>query len=833
MQASFAQVYKNIKVEGVQRLEENFVLHNCGLKLGGDYNQKALNKALKDLYSTGNFVKVDLASKGSTLIIKVVESPMINKVIYEGNKAVGSKVLDEFLQMKPRQLYSLALLKNDIQKMRAIYRNHGYFTPRIVPKIIKLSHNRVNLVYEIKQGKRAKVLKIEFIGNDNFDHASLSRVVMTKEYKFYKKLMGVPSTFDPDRLEYDKELLRNYYLNNGFLDFKVYSSIAQLSADGGFFIITFMLEEGHRYKIKDIVLKNDVKELKYHDIKEQININKSDFFSQGQIEAVERKIKYFLAKKGFVGAKVKINRIKHKEDVTINVHIIQGEKRYIDKIIIEGNNKTRDYVLRRVVGIKEGDPYNEYRIFQAKRRLYNLGYFKSLSLEPQSKEGSDFVDLIVKLEEDFQGQFIFNNELGTMEGAKITFGFGQENLFGTGRKFSTFLELSPESWKFWNLKSAKFDIGYFDKHFLDFDNLGFGIDFEAHFFKKVYYDKTAKERVTNLFNIDNSKLYYDYNNRHYDISIVPLMAYRLNDNLVQTWKMKMGVEGISYSIDSIKELNKNYDELNAKYSGDERKITLESLRTKKLPFGYKPRHSSFFIPDVDVYKKISLQHYLTFDRLDNRVLPNNGYEIKWGTDLRLLFPTHRNSIQYLANHVTLSCYKALTKKLVFSWVSRGGLLSPLFGSKPRLLDHFHLGDNSLRGYAGNGIGPRDQSTAENEGKGTALGGHMSYKTTIELRYPIPKLSESLKAKIHGFIDLGGIVSKPIEERFTGISSEDFDFNFDYSEIKYSSRPRVGVGIGVSFKLPAIGNIRLDFARAINPRPEDVKTGFHISSGTRF
>ena len=831
-----SKVYKDIDVKGLQRLDKAYVIYNCGLKIGIDYNQQSLNKALKALYATGNFTKVQLKEKSLKLIIEIVENPMINKIVYEGNKAVGNKVLDEFLQLKPRQIYSLALLKADIQKMRAIYRNHGYFTPRIVPKIIKLSHNRVNLVYEIKQGKRAKVTKIEFMGNKNFDNTQLQKVIMTKEYKFYKKFLGVPSTYDPDRLEYDKELLRNYYLNHGFLDFKAYSAIAQLSSDEGFFILTFMLEEGIRFAIENVVIKNNIRGLDLKDIKGEINLAKGDYFSQQKIENLEYKLTTTIAQKGFVGVAIKINHEKNGDKVIITININQRAKQYIDKIHIEGNNKTRDYVLRRIMGLKEGDPYNNYRIHQAKRRLYNLGYFKSVNIDQENKDNSDLLDLIVKLEETSQGQIFFSSELSADKGSKINLMFMQENLYGTGRSFGAKLEFAPESIKFWKPKSLEFSVNFFDQYFFGLDNLGFGLEFDAGFYKESINDKTAKDRLASLIK-SNSKI-IEYNHKFYDIGLIPRISYRLNDNLRQTWKLWLGVEGIKYSLDSIKELSpKIYDTLHEKYKNQskrERYITLDALKGRQVPYLEKPRHSTFKLPDIDHYKKLSMGHYIVYDRLDNTVLPNNGFEFALATDLIHLLPSNRNNITYIRNILTLSWYKELKKNLVLSCVGSFGALLPLFNTKLRLQDHFHLGDNSLRGYALKGIGPRDSSTAENYGKGTALGGKYYYKSTIELRYPAPKIPEEFQTKLHGFIDMGAIVTNPIKDRFTNFRNDNnYDFQFNYSDVKYNNAPRFGAGVGISFKLPSIGNIRLDFARALNPKDEDVKTSFHMSTGTRF
>ena len=458
--ASDAKV-SQIRTEGNERIESETIVSYMRVFEGDDLSEATMNRALKNLFATGMFADVQLSKDGSVLVVKVKENPIVSHLYFEGNqKLEDAQLLDE-VQLKPRVIYTKAKAQSDVQRMLEIYRRSGRFAVSIEPKIIERDQNRVDVVYEINEGPTTYVRKILFIGNNELSDSKLSEAIMTKEDAWYR-FLSTTTTYDPDRMAYDKELLRRFYLKNGYIDFEVYSAIAELTPDKEAFFITFTLHEGKRYKINNFDIKTTLPGLDTEALKEKIGLEPGDWYNADKIDVITGII---VDAAGDLGhAFVEVTPIFENKDaeqgtVDLILDVKEGSRVYINQINIHGNVRTKDDVIRREFRIAEGDAFNTAKIRRSKQRVENLDFFSKVDVQPQAIEGTpDKTNIEVDVEEKSTGSLSLGVGWSTYDGALIQTGIQERNLLGRGQTLGFNVALAQ--------KKTEYDISFTEPYFL-------------------------------------------------------------------------------------------------------------------------------------------------------------------------------------------------------------------------------------------------------------------------------------------------------------------------------------------------------------------------------
>lgn len=428
----------SIKVEGNKRIDNATIVANLQIDKGNNYENSEIDEALKRLYETGFFADVKFHFEGNTLVIAVKENPVVNRIGIEGNSKIDDDVIMPRLELKPRQVFTLAKVKHDTQAIQDLYRLKGFFAAGVTPKIVKKDQNRVDVVFEIHEGKATVVRRINFIGNKAFGDSKLESIIQTKETRWYRFFTS-DDNYDADRMNYDKELLRKFYLEKGYLDFKMKSAVAELTSDRKEFFITFTLDEGPRYKVGTIAVRSAMKNVSDADLLKLILFQNGSWYSSKIASDSTLKISDFLGNKGYAFVDVQIETNKHDGNIVdLTFDVSEGPSVYIDQMIIKGNNRTNDDVIRRESLVFEGDPYNTAKIRETERRIKNLGFFKKVEIHREPSNQPDKVNLIVEVEEEpstgeLSFMFGYNTEKGILGGVSAS----ERNLFGQGKEVRT------------------------------------------------------------------------------------------------------------------------------------------------------------------------------------------------------------------------------------------------------------------------------------------------------------------------------------------------------------------------------------------------------------
>lgn len=461
-QTSYADPITQIAIKGNQRIEQSAIENYLGLKKGDDANRAVLDKALKRLYDTGFFSDIVFNFDAGTLYVDVTENPSINQLVFEGNDKIDSEDLEKEVTLKPRAIYTRTKVQSDLKRLLDVYRRNGRYTAEINPKIIPLEQNRVNLVFEINEGPKATIQKVTFIGNDSFDSSDLAKAISSSESKWYQFLSS-DDHYDPDRLQYDQELLRKFYYENGYADFKVKSAIAELSPQRDAFYLTFTVEEGPVYKFGKVSVDATLPKSKLPDFKEAITTKKGETYNASEVESSVDAMTSALGDKGFAFVDIQPEFVRHKDGkehtIDLSYTIKEGPRVYVEKINIFGNVRTLDEVIRREFRLTEGDPYSTSKLKRSEQRLNNLGYFETVSIKESPGSSKDRTQLDVEVAEKSTGEVTFGAGFSTTDGALADVGIRERNLLGRGQ------ELSART--LFAARRKEYTVGFTEPYFLD------------------------------------------------------------------------------------------------------------------------------------------------------------------------------------------------------------------------------------------------------------------------------------------------------------------------------------------------------------------------------
>ena len=456
-----ASVYvRDIKVEGLERVEVETVLSYVDIKKNTIIDDAKMDASLKQLYATGLFNDVSLNMKNDgLLIIKVAENPIINKVLFDGNDKVDDEMLKGELQLAPRSTYSRAKVQEDVQRILEIYKRTGRYAVVVEPQIIERDQNRVDLIFKIDEGPLASINKVNFVGNKHYSDDDLQSEIMSKESRWYR-IFSSAENYDSEKTNYDKELLRRFYFKRGYADFRVVSAVAELSPDKKSFVLTFVLDEGKRYKIRSLDITSDIADVDTAALKPAVQLETGDWYNADKVEKSVTALTDELGKKGFAFVDVEPEMTKDTAagEIDLTFHVKEGERIFVDRINITGNTRTYDKVIRREFRIDEGDAFNVSKIKDSRRNVENLDYFSKVNIETMPKDDNK-ADINVDVEEKSTGYFNVGVGYSTVNGALVRTGVTENNFRGLGQRLGLDIGVSQ--------RSQEYDVSFTEPYFLN------------------------------------------------------------------------------------------------------------------------------------------------------------------------------------------------------------------------------------------------------------------------------------------------------------------------------------------------------------------------------
>jgi outer membrane protein insertion porin family len=426
-------VIQRFIVRGNERIEPATVISYLPLQVGETIDPAKEDLALKALARTELFSDEKIELNNGDLIITVVENPIINRVLFEGNSSIKEDKLKDEVTVRPRGIFTRAKAQADVGRIVELYRRAGRISADVVPQIVELPQKRVDLIFKINEGPKSGVLRVNFLGNKAFSDNDLRDVVVTEQSHWYK-FFSSNANYDPDRLEYDKEQLRKYYRNRGFYDFRVASAVAELSPDKNGFVVTYTLDEGPEYKFGKISVETDLKKLDKNVLLALVPLHRGDLYQDEKIEQATDALTFAAGAAGFAFVDVRPrytpNRAKGTVDLTFDVR--EGPRVYVDRIDIVGNTQTLDYVIRREMNVSEGDAYNRVLVDRSKNQIKALGYFKDVDITETPGSAPDRTGLQVKVTEQPTGELSFSAGYSSVDQLVLDLGITQRNFRGRG-----------------------------------------------------------------------------------------------------------------------------------------------------------------------------------------------------------------------------------------------------------------------------------------------------------------------------------------------------------------------------------------------------------------
>ncbi len=459
---------RDVEVEGLKRVEVDTVLSYINVPTGQTVSQEKLDDSLKQLYNTGLFTDIVFDVKNNGLLtIKVIENPIVNKRYFDGNDKVSEEMLSKEVSLDSGSIYDRAKVQEDVQRILEVYKRTGRYATSVAPKIIKRDQNRVDLIYEIDEGPLANITKINFVGNKHYSDDDLANAIMSKESRWYR-IFSSSETYDADKSNYDKELLRRFYLKRGYADFRVSSAVAELSPDKTSFVLNYVLDEGKRYQVEDIRIVSEIKDVNVDNMYELVDLNTGDWYDDTKVDSSVQRLTEELGKQGFAFIEVvpdlHADTQNGKMDITFNVK--EGERVFVNRINIKGNTRTHDEVIRREFRIDEGDAFNVSKIKASKKNIENLNYFSKVDVKTVPTDANR-ADVDVEVEEKSTGYFNVGVGYSTVNGMLFRTGITENNFRGMGQQLGLDVGISQ--------RTQEYDISFTEPYFMN-RNLSAGVD---------------------------------------------------------------------------------------------------------------------------------------------------------------------------------------------------------------------------------------------------------------------------------------------------------------------------------------------------------------------
>ncbi len=836
-------VIRSIAVIGAQRLEPQTILSYIRLRVGDPYTQAAADQALKDLYATELFTNATVRNDSGNVVIEVAENPVVNRIILEGNQRLKSdKILPE-IKLAARQIFTRSKVRADTARIIELYKRQGRFAATVEPKTVQLSQNRVDIVYEITEGPKSKVRQINIIGNEKFSDGELRGEMVTKQARF-TRFFSSNTSYDPDRLAFDQQKLRQFYLTEGYADFRVVSAVAELTPDKRDFIITYVVEEGERYEFGDVAVDSQLRDFDSAGMTSQLPMNNGDFYNAKLVEDTVEQLTELAGTFGYAFADVQPQFSRNKEDLTMDVTFLLREapRVYVERTDVNGNTLTQDKVVRREFRLAEGDAFNSLNVKRSSNRIKSLGYFQE-NFEIEQKEGSapDRIVLEANIEEQPTGELQLSAGFSSIESFILSGSIRQRNFRGRGQTIGVGVNYSRFS--------RSFNLSFTEPYVFD-RNISAGID--------VY------RRDFDNFGFSNANRRNSY------------------EQATTGFSARIGVP-LTEFISAVGSYTLNFDDisLGSRFFSDRDGDGVSTC---------DPVVAGRFLCDVIGKRTTSLLGLtVSYDSLNSRLRPTRGESLSVTTE----FAGLGGSVKYLRLRTRGAKYWPVLGNFIFSVSAEGGAIKGLENrdgagiDDVRLNDRFFLGEPQFRGFDIRGVGPRVlRQPIINDGNGNpqvvtdrervaddALGGTAYYFGRAELEIPLGSGAQELGLRPSIFLDVGALfnVTSPVLQQSpfpTGIQDQARNANgellfidpndanmtttdptdgmgnanapvlfqvaqpFQEVFLGDSASPRVSVGIGVNWNSP-FGPFRVDFAHVLRRQPGDDIKKFTFNVGTQF
>ncbi len=804
-----AQTASSIAVEGNRRVEVETIRSYFKPGPGGRLDQGRIDDGLKALIETGLFQDVRINQAGGRLVVTVIENPVIGRVAFEGNKKVKDEQLLAEIQSKPRGTLSRPMVQSDAQRIAEIYRRSGRYDVRVNPEIIEQPNNRVDLVFTITEGSKTGVKSIEFIGNNSFSSYRLRDVIKTREANLLS-FLGGGDVYDPDRVEADRDLIRRYYLKRGFADVQVVAALTEYDPQKGGFLVTFKIEEGQQYRVASVEFQSAIATLDGNSLRGFSRVNVGSLYNAEALEKSVEEMQIEASRRGYAFASVRPRGDRNFETHTVSIvfGIEEGARTYIERINIRGNTRTRDYVIRREFDVSEGDAYNRALVDRSERRLKNLDFFKSVKITTEPGSSSDRVILVVELEEKSTGDFSVSGGYSTSDGALAEVSISERNFLGRG----LFAKAAVQYGQY----ARGGSLSFVEPYLFDYRVAG-GLD--------LFY----REQLANN--------YVSYNTKTLGFS--PRLGFGLREDL--SLQLRYSLYQTSVSLPST--LNNCNNILGPNFYPTPAYISqvlggvdpTGNVLLNGIPGCLGDGESS-----LPVRKELasgstvtSLVGYtLNYNTLDNNRSPTDGLLV----DFRQDFAGVGGDVTYLKSAVDGKYYTPLVADIVGLIHVQAGALTKIGNNDIRMLDHFQMGPNLVRGFAPNGIGPRDLTFFPFTGSGDALGGTKYWGASAELQMPFWFLPKEVGLKGAVYADAGSVFDYqgPTSNILTGEINGLVNGNPCKCAMVYdnSNLVRTSVGVGLIWASP-FGPLRFDYAVPITKGAYDRVQQFKFGGGTSF
>lgn len=848
-------VIQTITVTGTQRLEADTVRSYIRLRPGQAWTQTAGDQALKDLYATDLFADVAIRNNGGAVVIEVKENPVVNRIILEGNKRIKNDKIEPEIKLSPRQIYSRAKVRADVARIVELYKRQGRFAAVVEPKMVQLDQNRVDIVFEINEGPKSKVRQINILGNEVFSDGKLRSEMVTKQSRWYR-IFSSGTSYDPDRLAFDQYKLRQFYLTEGYADFRVVSAVAELTPDKQDFIITYVVEEGERYKLGDVKVESEIRDFNGEALQKTLPMHNGDWYNAKQVENTVESLSESAGLFGYAFAEVDPDIVPNKEAKTLDItfKVAESPRVFVERVDINGNTLTQDKVVRREFRLNEGDAFNGIAVKRTADRIKSLGYFQD-DLEVEQSQGSaaDRIVLTANVEEKATGELSLSAGFSSIESFIFQGSIKQRNFRGKGQELRADVSYSSYS------KSA--NLGFTEPYLFD---------------RSIALSGDIFRRDVNSYNFYNSERTTTYENVTTGLQLrtgVPINEYIY-------FQGRYGLSQDDVSLDS------------SYYSDLDGNGTLEC----------DPSLAGRYLCDALGKRLTSAVGYtLLFDNRDNRLRPTRGQSLSISQD----FAGLGGSVRYIKSIARADKYwKVSDSGFILGLSAEGGYIHPLEnrGSAAlgiddvRLTDRFFLGEPQIRGFDIRGVGPRVQRlfyTGEVQNgvvvnvpnlnrdsiQDDAIGGRAYYLGRAELQIPLGSGKElGLRPSI--YVDVGAVfkVTQPILQTIPlkstavaavaptadnpagtaavpamplyyyidtagAVQTSTDALNSDgsarvaalYSSERFlgdSWKPRLSIGFGVNWNSP-FGPFRIDIAKALLTQEGDDPKLFSFNVGTQF
>ena len=814
-----AQTASSIVVQGNRRVEVETIRSYFKPGPGGRLDQGRIDDGLKALIETGLFQDVRINQAGGRIVVSVVENPVIGRVAFEGNKKIKDEQLSSEIQSKPRGTLSRPLVQSDAQRIAEIYRRSGRYDVRVNPEIIEQPNNRIDLVFTIIEGGKTGVKSIEFIGNVFYSSYRLKDVIKTREANLLS-FLGSGDNYDPDRVEADRDLIRRYYLKNGFADIQVVAALTEYDPDRKGFLVTFKIEEGQQYRVGSVDFRSTIPTLDGNSLRGFSRVNVGSLYNAEALEKSVEEMQIEASRRGHAFAIVRPRGDRNFEAHTVSIvyGIDEGPRNYIERINVRGNTRTRDYVIRREFDLSEGDAYNRALVDRAERRLKNLDFFKSVKIVTEPGSSSDRVILIVDLEEKSTGDFSVSGGYSTTDGALAEVSISERNFLGRG--------LYAKASVTYGQYARGASLSFVDPYLLDY-RIALGLD--------VFY----REQLANS--------YISYNTRTLGFS--PRLGFGLREDLSLQLRYSLYQQQIS-----LPGVLNNCNNLQFMADG----VTPNPLYNPTPAFLNSLSGNPAANPGLGCYLDgeaslpvrqellkgrtlTSLVGYtLNYNTLDNNKNPTDGLLI----DFRQDFAGVGGDVTYLKTAFDAKYYTPLVADIVGLLRFQGGILNEVGNnSSIRMLDHFQMGPNLVRGFAPNGIGPRDFTFGTSN---DALGGTKYWGASAELQMPFWFLPKEVGIKGAVYADAGalwdykgptswaatGEVNRPGCIPGTSATNPPYPGTCAGLQFDNGNLVRSSVGVGLIWASP-FGPLRFDYSIPLTKGQYDRVQQFKFGGGTSF